>query len=68
MRNHSVVWFSVVYRRIDVQNDQFIQILSGLKEGEEVVSGPFTAISKTLKDGQIVEKVAKEKLFEGEKK
>jgi HlyD family secretion protein len=50
-----------------IQNDQFIQILSGLKEGEEVISGPFTAISKTLKDGQVVEKVAKEKLFEEKK-
>lgn len=28
-----------------------IEILSGLKEGQKVVSGPFRAVSKTLKDG-----------------
>jgi len=31
-----------------------IQIISGLKEGDEVVSGPFRAISKQLKDGAVV--------------
>jgi HlyD family secretion protein len=39
-----------------------------LKGNEEVVSLPFTAISKTLKDGSIVEKVDKEKLFKAEGK
>ncbi|MHB1177659.1 MAG: efflux RND transporter periplasmic adaptor subunit, partial [Daejeonella sp.] len=34
-----------------IQDDMFILVKSGLKGGEEVVSGPFTAISKTLKDG-----------------
>lgn len=51
-----------------IQNDSYIQVLSGLKGGEEIVSGPFTAISKSLKDGSVVEKVSKEKLFEGDKK
>ena len=51
-----------------IQDDTYIQVLSGLKGGEEVVSRPFTAISKTLKDGMAVEKVAKEKLFASEKK
>jgi HlyD family secretion protein len=51
-----------------IQDDAYIQILSGLKGGEEVVSAPFAAISKDLKDGQIVEKVDKAKLFTGEKK
>jgi len=51
-----------------VQDDMYIRILSGLKGGEEVVSSPFTAISKTLKDGMEVKKVSKDKLFEGGKK
>jgi len=51
-----------------IQDDTYIQVLSGLKGGEEIVSRPFTAISKTLKDGMIVEKVDKEKLFASEKK
>jgi len=46
-----------------IQNDSYIQILSGLKGGEEVVSAPYSAISKTLSDGQMVEKVDKSKLF-----
>jgi len=51
-----------------IQDDTYILVKSGLQGGEEVVSGPFTAISKDLKDGSVVEKVDKEKLFAGEKK
>ena len=51
-----------------IQDDTYIQILSGLKGGEEVVAAPFAAISKTLNDGMVVEKVDKSKLFTGEKK
>ena len=40
-----------------IQDDANIRILSGLNEGDEVVSRPFNAISKTLKDGSKVEKV-----------
>lgn len=47
-----------------IQDDTYIQVLSGLKVGEEVVSRPFTAIAVTLKDSMAVEKVDKEKLFE----
>jgi HlyD family secretion protein len=46
-----------------IQNDTYIQVLSGLKGGEEVVSGPYSAISKTLNDKMEVEKVDKSKLF-----
>lgn len=51
-----------------IQDDTYILVKSGLKGGEEVISGPFTAISKTLKDGSEVEKVDKEKLFKAENK
>jgi HlyD family secretion protein len=51
-----------------IQDDTYIQILSGLKGGEEVVSAPFAAISKTLKDAMVVEKVDKSKLFSTEAK
>lgn len=47
-----------------IQDDQYIRILEGLAEGDEVVTGPFNAISKTLKDGAKVEKVAKGQLFD----
>jgi HlyD family secretion protein len=46
-----------------VQDANYIEIKSGLKENEEVVSGPFTAISQALNDGMMVEKVDKSELF-----
>lgn len=49
-----------------IQDDSYIQILSGLKTGDEVVSAPYTAISKTLNDKMEVEKVDKSKLFSGD--
>jgi HlyD family secretion protein len=51
-----------------IQDDAYIQILTGLKAGDEVVSAPYPAISKTLKDGVLVEKVDKAKLFTPEDK
>lgn len=51
-----------------IQDDTYVQILSGLKAGDEVVSAPYPAISKTLKDGALVEKVDKAKLFTSEGK
>jgi len=51
-----------------IQDDTYIQVLSGLKGDEEVVSAPFATISKDLKDGMIVEKVDKSKLFTGDGK
>ncbi|HEY0895845.1 MAG TPA: efflux RND transporter periplasmic adaptor subunit [Sphingobacteriaceae bacterium] len=51
-----------------IQDDAYILVTSGLKGGEEVVVRPFTAISKTLKDGLAVQKVDKDKLFASEKK
>lgn len=51
-----------------IQDDTYIQILSGLKGGEEVVSAPFEAITKTLKDKMDVEKVDKSKLFSTDSK
>jgi HlyD family secretion protein len=47
-----------------IQDDKFIQILSGIGEGEEVVTGPYSAVSKTLKPGDKVKKVSKEELFD----
>lgn len=38
-----------------------IEILSGLKEGDEIISGPFFAVSKKLKDGLKVEKMKEKK-------
>lgn len=40
-----------------IQDDMYIRVMSGLQEGDEVVSRPFNAISTTLRDGNKVEKV-----------
>ncbi|HVF82216.1 MAG TPA: efflux RND transporter periplasmic adaptor subunit [Flavisolibacter sp.] len=47
-----------------IQDLNYFEILSGLKEGEQVVTGPYGVVSKTLKGGKKVTVVAKEKLFE----
>jgi len=51
-----------------IQDDQFIIIKSGLKSGQEIVSGPYSAIQNKLKDGMKVEKTTKDKLFSTENK
>lgn len=51
-----------------IQDDSNIQILSGLKEGDEVISAPYSAVSKGLENGKKVKVVPKEQLFEGQKK
>ncbi len=47
-----------------IQDDRYIQILEGISDSSQVISAPFSAISKKLKDGEKVEKTAKDKLFE----
>lgn len=49
--------------RTGIQDINYIEILGGLKEGEEVVTGPYDAISEKLKDGMKVKVVPKEDLF-----
>lgn len=45
-----------------IQDDMYIRVLSGLEEGQEVITRPFNAISRTLKDGAKVEKVSASQL------
>jgi len=46
-----------------VQDNNYFEITEGLKLGEEVVTAPYRAISKKLKNKQPVEKVKKDELF-----
>lgn len=50
-----------------IQDNEYIQITEGLKEGEEVVIAPYGAIARTLKDKSSVTVTDKEKLFEAKK-
>ena len=34
-----------------IQDDENIEIIKGLKEGDEVITGPYSLISKKLKSG-----------------
>jgi len=38
-----------------IQDDSKIEILSGLKEGDQIITGPYNVVSKTLKSGDKVE-------------
>jgi HlyD family secretion protein len=38
-----------------IQDDEYIQILSGLEEDQEIISGPYSAVSRTLEDGSFVD-------------
>ena len=52
-----------------IQDNQYIEIVEGLSGDEDVVSAPYSAISRRLKDKTIVKKVkAKEELFKEEGK
>jgi HlyD family secretion protein len=55
----------VILRKVKtgVQDDNYFEITEGLDEGEEVVTAPYRAISKKLKNKQPVERVDKEELF-----
>ncbi|MCB9046508.1 MAG: efflux RND transporter periplasmic adaptor subunit [Chitinophagales bacterium] len=47
-----------------IQDNEYIQINDGLKEGEQVVIAPYGAIARTLKDKSTVTVVDKDKLYE----
>jgi HlyD family secretion protein len=51
-----------------IQDNSYIEIKEGLKEGQEVIVAPYSAIAKMLKDGDLIEVVRKDKLFEKDKK
>ena len=53
--------------RTDIQDINFIEVVDGLKEGDEVITGPYTTVSKLLRNGMKVKVVPKEELFEVKK-
>lgn len=46
-----------------IQDISYIEITTGLKDGEQIVTAPFDAINKTLKNGDKVAVVPRDKLF-----
>jgi len=53
----------LVFVKTGIQNTMHIEIKEGLKEDDEIISGPYTIVSKMLKDGDDVEVVEKNQLF-----
>lgn len=51
-----------------VQDNTYIEILSGLEEGQEVITGPYRAISKRLKNDDLIKVVDKKELYTSEEK
>jgi DNA-binding NtrC family response regulator len=50
-----------------IQDNDFIQVISGLTDKQEVICGPYSAISKSLKEGTKIKIVRKEDLYKTEK-
>jgi len=46
-----------------IQDNNYIEILSGIAESDRVISAPFSAISRKLSDSTLVEIVEREDLF-----
>lgn len=53
VNNNGVAKLRVV--KTGIQDDTKIEILSGLKEGDEIIIGPYNVVSKTLKPGDKIE-------------
>lgn len=46
-----------------IQDNEYIEVKSGLKKGDEIISGPYSAVSKVLKNGSKVKVVSKKDLY-----
>lgn len=51
-----------------VQDNNFIQIISGIKPDEDIISGPYSAVSKILMNKSPITVVDKEELFDDKQK
>ena len=54
--------------KTSIQDINNIEVVAGLKEGDEVVTGPYDVVSKTLKNKDKVKVVPKNELFDMKKK
>ncbi len=48
--------------KVGISNDNYYEALSGVQEGEEVITGPFKVLSRSLKDGERVKVENKENM------
>jgi HlyD family secretion protein len=57
----------MVYVTTGIQDNDYIEIKSGVNVGDEIISGPYGAVSKILKDGKKIKVVDKDQLFSDKK-
>jgi HlyD family secretion protein len=50
-----------------IQDNDYIEISSGINKGEEIICGPYSAVSKTLREKTKIKIVKKEDLYKTEK-
>jgi HlyD family secretion protein len=53
--------------KTEIQDINYIQVVDGLKEGDQVVTGPYDVVTKTLKNSSKVKIVQKSELFDKKK-
>jgi len=51
-----------------IQDNKYIRVTEGLKDGDEVIIAPYREVSKKLKDGDKVKKVDPKELYTGDNK
>jgi HlyD family secretion protein len=51
-----------------IQDDKYIEILTGLETDDEVVTDPYSAVSKKLNNNMLIKVVDKQDLFTDNKK
>jgi len=51
-----------------IQDTRYIQIVEGLEEGDKVISGPYTIVSKRLDHHDPVKRITKKELYSKKKK
>ena len=52
---------NIVEVKTGIQDDEYIEVKKGLSEGQEIVTAPYAAISRKLKDGSEIRKKEKKK-------
>jgi HlyD family secretion protein len=50
-----------------IQDNNNIELLEGLKPGDQIITAPYIAVSKTLKDSMLVKIVTEKELYKAEK-
>ncbi len=58
----------MVFVETGIQDNRHIEVISGVGIDDEVVVAPFSAISRRLENGKLVNKVTPEKLFQPSRK